>query len=376
MDNRRPRPRPKFTGSNPLGGDTSPTTPMSPIKADSAIYSANKLEIAPSGNIVANPISLADISPNRLQPRRIIPLRLLDGWQGELEGAQGVFNRWHQEAEDILGKPIDVLAIVKKQSVLTEDDPQIPPGIAQDFIEELQLAGEILRDGLTHPITVVGNRPPYIIETGERRWLAYHILWLLTDDLRWTSIPAVIQDKNGSVWRTASENGARQNLNAIAKARQLAILVMHLNQARYEYLPYEAFEHDREYYAQVADGNIHKIPTDSAQAVSDATGLNGYARISQFRRVLNLTNEVWDLADEQNWKEEKIRLYLAGTLKNFKVDSPTPPTENPYMNEFWMSYSRISKKHTQIAGRVGEAERRQMADALRKLADDLEKNRK
>jgi len=376
MDNKRPRPRPKFTGSNPLGGDNTPTTPLTPIKADSAIYSANKLEIAPSGNIVAPPIPLVDIRPNRLQPRRIIPLRLLDGWLGEVDVAQEVFNRWHQEAEDILGNPIDVFAVINKQSSLFEDDQQIPPGIVQDFIEELQLAGEILRDGLTNPITVIGNRPPYIIETGERRWLAYYILWLLTDDSRWSSIPAVIQDKDGSVWRTASENGVRQNLNAIAKARQLAILIMHLNQSRHEYLPYEAFENDREYYAQVADGNIHKIPTDSAQAVSDATGLNGYARVSQFRRILNLSNEAWDLADEQNWKEEKIRLYLAGTLKNFKVNPPTPPSENPYMNEFWMSYSRISKKHTQIASRVGEAERRQMADALRKLADDLEKTRK
>jgi len=133
MGNPRPRPRPKFTGANPLGEDATPPNVLSPTKADSAIYSANRLEIAPSGNIVAHPIKLSRIRRDPTQPRRAIPSRVLD--RGDSDGIEGVLTRWHQMAEEAFGSSIDVLALINKQGV--DDDQQTDAlGIVRDFIAD------------------------------------------------------------------------------------------------------------------------------------------------------------------------------------------------------------------------------------------------
>jgi hypothetical protein len=75
----------------------------------------------------------------------------------------------------------------------------------QALIELAALAASIRRDGLTNPITVInlGNKR-YQLETGERRWLAYHLLYQMLPDAKWRHIPARVMSEL-DVWRQAAE---------------------------------------------------------------------------------------------------------------------------------------------------------------------------
>jgi len=360
--------------ANPLntnmGADNDPNDLIENIEPpDADVYGG--LDLPVTGNVVARPVSLFDISPNPTQPRRVLPSHLRFLWRTSTPIDEIVFN-WHRFAEEAFGDEINVIELLDKRGVVTEEE-QRTNGVYGDFLEMVQLAGDIRRDGLLNPITIIGFNAPYKIETGERRWWAYHILRIYTGESQWNSIPATITDKP-SVWRMAGENQSRQNLNAIAKARQLALIIMELNDGR-QYLPYDAFEHDREYYAQVANGNDHRIPDDKLKAVCEATGLSSKAQVSQYRRLLReLTNELWDKFDADNTPERVIRMMVSDIQDDKRLT--TVNLKTAYMEQFWSFYDKMAKKHTQIAGRVGEAERRQMADALRKLADDLERTKK
>ena len=361
--------------SNPLnnsGGTGESSDAFDPPDAD--VYGG--LDLRVTSNVVARPISLYDIYPDPTQPRRVLPLYLRHLLRST--PIDEIITHWHGASEEAYGERIDVLALIEKRGQVAEEDAPVS-GIHGDFMEMLKLAGDIHRDGLLNPITIIGLDAPYRIETGERRWWAYHILRFYTGGSQWEAIPANITHR-ASVWRMAGENQSRQNLNAIAKARQLALIIMDLNVDR-DYLPYDSFQHDREYYAQVGNGNEHRIPDDRLKEVCDATGLSSKAQVSQYRRLFrDLDNDLWDKFDQENTPELVIRQILSTPLNKrlttVNLNPPTPPTENPYMGQFWASYDKIAKKHTQIAGRVGEAERRQMADALRKLADDLERTKK
>jgi hypothetical protein len=74
-------------------------------------------------------------------------------------------------------------------------------------------------------------------------------------------------------------------------------------------------------------------------------------------------------ASSEGWAIKKM-------VDEIKGIPPAPPLESGKLSKFWHDFESFSKKHTLSASRVGDAERRQMADALRKLADDLEKTKK
>ena len=128
------------------------------------------------------------------------------------------------------------------------------------LIELADLAISIRKTGLTNPITVrqngscVSARKP-----GERRWLAYHLLNLYFPDEDWKRIPAHLVDEV-SVWRQASENNARSDLNAIWPGATACDPVDGLV-GRAWLRVFTLFDEildaggsERDYYAQVADG--------------------------------------------------------------------------------------------------------------------------
>ncbi|MDX2078696.1 MAG: hypothetical protein SFZ02_19850 [bacterium] len=73
-------------------------------------------------------------------------------------------------------------------------------------------------------------------------------------------------------------------------------------------------------------------------------------------------------ASDNGWSIKKMADEIKG------VPPALPPVKGR-MAKFWANFELFSKKNVQIASRAGEAERRQMADALRKLADDLERRK-
>jgi hypothetical protein len=107
------------------------------------------------------------------------------------------------------------------------------------------------------------------------------------------------------VWRQAFENNARTDLGAIAKARQLALLLMDLHRDK-PFARREQFEHERDFYAQVADGQAFSIRGNAEQIVS-AMGVNNRSVITRYRNLLKLPYLVWEVADDLNWPERKLR---------------------------------------------------------------------
>jgi ParB-like chromosome segregation protein Spo0J len=217
------------------------------------------------------------------------------------------------------------IILSKGEGIDLDDDA---PAILRGYVSLLRLAGSIYSEGLINPITVISRgRNQYLIETGERRWLAHHLLKDISDE--YGKIAAVQSDGQGYVWRQASENTARRELNAIGMARQLALLILDLRK-EIEGHDYDSYETlvlpggcDRRFYAQVANGRIHRIPKGMGERIQQAMGLSR-SQLSHYRNLLQLTDDddvndaIWVKADIEDWPERAMREIGMFTMVNIR----------------------------------------------------------
>lgn len=301
-------------------------------EATDAIFNSGTLEIAEHRQ-VAKPISIFDIYPDFTQPRRIIPSAIRHFWTGEPETLDALFNKWLRAVEGEKEAHFDIYPYLTQTYLPDRTVPEYEGGsheqanqfgpIESALIQLAGLAADIRQTGLTNPITVVKSGQFYRLETGERRWMAYHLLNLYFPDEQWSKIPARVVEQ-ASVWRQASENNVRADLNAIGKARQLAILIMDLLAQRgYAFEPFDAVvgvgRSEREYYAQVADGEAFRIPRGTGEKLLAAMGLKNPVQIRQYRALLKLSDELWEFADDNNLKEHEIRGIRRDTVSGVTV---------------------------------------------------------
>ena len=305
--------------------------------ADAAIY--GPVEIPDSGRIVAKPVSINAIWADPRQPRRAIPGTLQLHWNGDPAQVADLLSAWHLRASAAAGITVSIPHVLQAWNDGYDGKESAPP-IFVEYVALLQLAQSIWRQGLINPITVVqqsANR--YVIETGERRWLAFHILRQYMGAEKWGRIPAVLSDGKNTVWIQATENTARRSLNAIGMARQLSLLVMDARQGieGQTYADYDEVVQpgvcDRRYYAQVANGNRHAIPRGLGPRIQSTMALSE-AQLSQYRRLLKLTDDeqvndvLWVRADVEAWTENALRRIGALTAVKLRemVLSANPPT--------------------------------------------------
>lgn len=280
---------------------------------DSAIFGS--IAEIDKGRQVAKPISIFDIYPDPLQPRRAIPSPVRIHWDGRPATTATLFDAWfrlavEERSEDFKIEPF----LLGLDEAPRPEEKEIIGPIYASLIDLLEMAANIRANGLTNPITVANASSGYHLETGERRWLAYHILNIYFEDEqeKWSRIAARVVD-DFSVWRQASENNARANLNAISKARQLAILMMDIYQ-RQRGVKFRTFEQvvgqgesDRAFYAQVADGDTYPVIAGTGEAILTAGGFKTRSLMSEHRSLLSLPDEVWRIADDLNWTQGRIR---------------------------------------------------------------------
>ena len=291
------------------------------------IYGASAPDLD-TGRIVAHPIDLREIWADVAQPRRAVPVTIGLHRTGDPLEVAPLLQAWQTAAEMAAETTIDVPALLRGEGEgLTTDNWT---SVTQDFIDLVRLAQDIAAVGLTNPITVINADGHHLIETGERRWLAFHLLALHMGD-QWQRIPAQISDGRDFVWRQATENTKRRSLNAIGMARQLALLIMAARDkigqgyADYSELVKEG-TCDRRYYAQVADGQVHRLPRGMGERIQSAMGL-GMEQLSQYRRLLKLFDDeqvndvLWVRADAENWPENALR--EIATLTAVKVSEVT-----------------------------------------------------
>ncbi|MEO8608882.1 MAG: ParB N-terminal domain-containing protein [Chloroflexota bacterium] len=299
-------------------------------RAADAIFGAPATPPAPpsSPNVIARPVSIFEIVPDAKQPRRQIPSTVRQHWNGDTQTLSDMFVAWVELFAEESGRTFDDIETFINQVLAGEEvsPAEVYTGEVADskrnwgviggsLMAVVNLAAEIRRDGLTNPITVVRVGNQFLIETGERRWLAFHLLhiFLGVSSNAWTTIPAR-EVKESSVWRQASENTAREQLNAISMARQLAILLMDLISDE-DFLTFdevvEGFPCDRAYYAQVSDGNRYRIPRGKGEQLVNAMGVKNPEMLRRYRDLLRLPDEIWMLADDLDWEEGFIRTRVA-----------------------------------------------------------------
>ena len=279
-------------------------------------------------------VEIDRISPDTSQPRRAIPAVVRGAKSITAGNLPGMFERWVQlvnegrETAFELHKHLVTSRTNRDDAVIaeldrddaaeTDTDSDLPP-LEASLMRVVDLAASIRQDGLLNSITVTPIGTGYVIETGERRWLAVHLLrWHFgvddsnhRGDLKWDKIPAIIV-KEPNVWRQAAENNVRDNLNAISKARQLALLLMDIHQADSDFQPIEAFEEDQDFYAQVANGYKYRIPAGMGEKLAGVLGLSSPKQVRDYRRLLKIDGDLWTTADDEDWTEGAIRDAVSG----------------------------------------------------------------
>lgn len=290
---------------------------------------------------VAKPISILDIYPDRSQPRRAIPDALRSMWNGQPSGIPALLDAWMRS--QIPGRPADEI-YGYFSSIISGKEMDRGDGTPNLFDALLDLAAEIHRDGLINPITAAPPSPStvrgsgYQLETGERRWLAYHLLQLLTGEERWARIPVRVVERVDR-FRQAAENSQRADLNMVARSRQWALLMMAAwEQQGRAFTPYEQCSNDRDYYAQAYE----LYPPDGmGTAIMNACGVTSRAMLSKYRGVLELSDEQWARADDENWSYGKIEGVLTAVnapVKRAKEQPASPLADkvnHRVLNRVW-----------------------------------------
>ncbi len=260
----------------------------------------------------ADPLPIKDIYPDPSQPRKIGPAKLRQQWELSLN-----ITRFIEEWMGMTALGISELRnIVENYTPEDEEkDWQTGNAIADGLISLAQLAGNIRLLGLTYPITVSEKGNRYMVETGERRLWAFWLLKGLYGGSDYDLIPARIVQP--SVWRQASENFNRENLNGVGMARQFALLLMDIlsqSEDGPEFMTIEQMMQiggtEQDFYAQVADGQQFKIPKGQGHKILNAMGLKHPDQLRRIRTILRLPPDIWMQADDENWAEGKIRDYL------------------------------------------------------------------
>ncbi|MEO1442085.1 MAG: ParB N-terminal domain-containing protein [Chloroflexota bacterium] len=362
-------------------------------------------------------IAIDSISPDRSQPRRVIPQSVRGNRVVSAANLPGIFGRWLEAASEGRAEPLtrDVVETYLRGGETARDTAEFQqlqePSESEDAAAEtantdnpverslmqlIELAMSIREKGLMNPITVAPTGNGYVIETGERRWIAYHLLryYIGVDDshsdrgdLKWDQIPAVNVGEM-DVWRQAYENNARNNLNAIGKARQLAILLMHLYPMD-DFQPINEFGHERDFYGQVADGNTYRVPRGKGKYLVSALNLKSTKQLRDYRGLLKAPHRLWDEADENDYGEGTIRQMMDtapdGTVRaNVKIPDHEQPGDTAPVGTVWEDDDPMPKKIAAVRDfysekklhRMSAEERQDVIDSLSAVLTQLKRQHK
>ena len=298
---KREKPNYNFANWNPLGQEEEPITPQS-VDADTYGETPRERRSLKASRQVVRAVDIHAIYPDFAQPRRALPSQVRAHWNGDPAQLGGIFGLWLETIQREGGPQYDVQALITGSGERSnEDEQREAPALEAGLLRLIDLAASIYHDGLLNPITVESREDHYVLETGERRWLAYHLLYATFADERWSRIPAA--EVAANVWRQASENNARDNLNAVARARQYAILMIDLLRSEVGFTPYYESASDRAFYAQVLD---YRVPTGQAERLLAALGVTSRSALSRYRDILELSDGEWTRADDLNLSEREL----------------------------------------------------------------------
>lgn len=347
--------------NNAFSNDNSSTGLWGPVSEDERAA----MKRGKSERIQVIPID--NISPDPYQPRRVVPSFIRSSRRPSDQ-----LTEWARIAKISLDFAQELISGDVDTDELDGDPDETSDPISAGFYRILSLAASIYRDGLTNPITIVRNGERFNLETGERRWMAFHLLRMLRFD-SYEAIPCRVVD-TFDVWRQAAENNTRQNLNAVQKARQLAILIMEVY-GKDQFAPIEAFEHEHDFYAQVSSGDQFPAPRGMAQRIVDAMGLSNPSQIRQYRAILRLPHQIWVQADDESWTERAIRDggSVTTVTASQRIASKTavhPPTLPGVGGQFQLFLSKNAAKYRKFIPKLQKGLSDKELASARRLLDE------
>jgi hypothetical protein len=269
-------------------------------------------------------ILLELVRPDPIQPRRVLSERIHHNFHDSRLTPTQALRELVQAAQLAArqrGHPFDgLLDLLPNPDDETDEDQKSKPSPEENLLHDLvNLAITIRDDGQVNPLTVVdvteGVTRQYRIETGERRYWA---TWLLRDFIPGYTgdgmIPCIIIPHGlASPFRQAKENTARTGLSAVAMARQAALLLLTVH--GYE-LPGYAVTND--FYRQTLELDLRGKREFTAEILAAMGGI-GRMRFSQFKSLLNLSDEALELSDRHSIDEKKLR-YVLGLPQEYHVE--------------------------------------------------------
>jgi ParB-like chromosome segregation protein Spo0J len=268
-------------------------------------------QLAASGVRVEN-IHVRLIRPDPAQPRRVFPEFIHQAFHEERLTASQTVRELIQYVQVVgrqNGRPFRsaMELITNPDDESDRPEPNYTPEerLLRDLVN---LAVTLREDGQVNPLTVVdkseGVAKLFQIETGERRfWASIMMMDFLPGYRGDGTIPCIIvSPEQASVFRQAKENTARSGLNAIAMARQAALLVL---TTRDIHPPIGVVP--LEYYRQALDKQVGR--GSLGQVLTAMGGISN----KHFRRYLNLLalpDDAIELADRHNIPERVLRHVL------------------------------------------------------------------
>jgi hypothetical protein len=256
------------------------------------------------------------LRPDPVQPRRILPHDLHTAFHSQQispnQALRELVNRVQGRAR-VAGRPFSnpfelVGDVHNEEASSSEADYSVEEVLLRDLV---QLAITLQGDGQVNPFTVVniseGVMTQYVIETGERRFWA---TWLLRDfhpvESHDGKIPCiVVPGEKASPFRQAKENTSRSGLNAIAMARQVALLLLAVH--GYD-IPLQPVSMD--FYRQALDLDLRGKREHTADVLAALGGMSKQQLTCYYKSLLKLCDEATELADRYNIEEKKLRIII------------------------------------------------------------------
>ena len=310
-----PSKRDQLSKVTQFGGNVSKPT----IQSITAAGYGDALSQIVDNRLIAEPVPIAEIHPDSAQPRRIMPSAVRSAWNGQTdsESMGALFSFWWSLVQSERGSEFDLHAHLEQISSVTDERdgaedrdeetlqkqvavPQRCGPIEKAWLSLIAHASTIRRETITNPITAVQCGPgEYIIETGERRFMAFQMLaWAYpAEAARWQKIP-VRRVENASVWRQATENGSRQNLSSIGKARQYALLLMEAVKEAEPTKRFRTFVECEDEYTFYRQAHDQRIPHLFRDRIAKAMGVTSPGELARYRSILGLDPLIWEFADD------------------------------------------------------------------------------
>jgi ParB-like chromosome segregation protein Spo0J len=289
------------------------------VKAVNGGGAAGKIAPATDGLQVVY-FDLDILRPDPIQPRRVLPERLHQALHNQqlapdhaLRELVQIVQAHARSAGRPFNNPFEWLGklggdVEDDESDHWKEAPTTPLTPEEQILFDLvQLAATLQDDGQVNPITVVditqGVTHYYLIETGERRYWATMLLRHFHPTRSHNGrIPClVIPSEKASPFRQAKENTSRAGLNAVAMARQIALLLLHIHGIQ---LPMGPVTMD--FYRQALNLDL-RGKREYTEAVYAALGGVSKRQLSGYKALLALGDEAIELADRHNIEESLLR---------------------------------------------------------------------